>query len=174
MDDILETGIAPTLNWSRIWSPLVPNDVREEAWQQLLLPDTFEEHETIFWSSLHTGYPAPKVPMLFHAILGIDGAGVREDWMRATQYLGLKSNQNRLPPDHLGSCSEVLAFALRKGEPVLVSELCSRFFLPWCERARKILDPEEDQLVLTLCDRFQDDLNTLLAELPSDQQKAQA
>lgn len=122
--------------WSRIWSPLVPEEWRAEAWELLELPGAWSEVAPEFWPTFHVGLPAPRVPLLLHAALGRDGGHAREDWMRAAAHLRLRSSEHTLPPDHLGVAAEVVASALQAGEDVLVRELCARYLRPWCELAR--------------------------------------
>jgi len=124
------------VTWSRVWSPLVPEAWRREAWELLELPGAWASVSAELWSTFHVGLPAPRVPLLLHAALGRDGGPVREDWMRAAAHLGLRFGERTLPPDHLGVATEVLACALQAEEPVLVRELCARYLRPWCEVAR--------------------------------------
>ena len=123
------------LAWSRIWSPLVSDELREEAWAALDLPGTFSELSAEYWSLFHVGSPMPQISTLLHAALGREGAPVREDWMRVTNHLGLRWNEARLAPDQLGVACEVYACAIEREEPVLIGELRSRYLLPWCEVA---------------------------------------
>ena len=76
--------------WSRIWSPVVPDDLREDAWSALDLPERFATIGSSFWSTFQVGAGAPAVPLLLHAALGREAAAVREDWMRASHHLGLR------------------------------------------------------------------------------------
>jgi len=121
--------------WSRIWSPLVSNEMRGESWLQLSLTGTFASMQSDYWSLFHVGSPTAPIPTLLHAALGRDGAPVREDWMRATQHLGLKWSDARLAPDQLGVACEVYACAIEQEEPVLIRELRRRYLMPWCEFA---------------------------------------
>lgn len=143
--------------WSRIWSPLVPEAWREDAWDALGLPGSWSQVEAEFWPTFHVGMPAPRVPLLLHAALGRDGGRAREDWMRVASHLGLRWSEHSLPPDHLGVASELLACALQAEEDVLVRELCERYLRPWCEVARARLGGDEGPLA-TLPARFAADL----------------
>lgn len=154
----------PFLLWSRIWSQLGPDAERAEAWEMLGLTDSFEALESDYWNAFHAGLPAPPAPLLFHAALDLDGANVREDWMRAANYLGLEMTGNRLPPDHLAAASEVFAIVLERREPVLAKELCERYFLPWCSFAEPKL-AEVAPALASLPVQFRDDLKLALAEL---------
>jgi hypothetical protein len=123
----------------------------------LALPPRFDELDSVFWSTFHVGSPAPKVPLLLHAALNLDGAGAREDWMRAMSYLELRFDEVHLPPDQLGAACEVYACAIESEEPVLVEELRRRYLLPWCRFARKRLAEEESPLAF-LPEQFEADL----------------
>jgi TorA maturation chaperone TorD len=123
------------LAWSRIWSPLVSDEMREEAWRALELPGDFCAVTSEYWSLFHVGSPSPRISTLLHVALGREGASVREDWMRAADHLGLRWNDARLAPDQLGVACEVYACAIQREEPVLIHELRRRYLLPWCEAA---------------------------------------
>lgn len=130
----------PFLLWARIWSQLVPDEERAEAWEILGLPSSFGAQQGAYWNAFHVGIPAAPVSLLFHAALGLDGANVREDMMRVSNYLGLKMTGGRLPPDHLAAACEVFAMVIDRGEPVLAQELARRYFLPWCVYAAQALE----------------------------------
>ena len=147
----------PFIAWSRIWSPVAPEPLRREAWEALALPARFDELGPDFWSTFHVGSPAPKVPLLLHAALQMDGAGAREDWMRAMSYLKLRFDEFHLPPDQLGAACEVYACAIESEEPVLIEELRRRYLLPWCRFARERLAQGESQLAF-LPEQFEADL----------------
>jgi hypothetical protein len=93
--------------WSRVWSPLVDEAARAQAWEALELPDDYERHKANYWSVFHAGTPQPQVPLLLHAALGQEGSGVREDWLRVINYLELSWDDVHLPPDQLGAACEV-------------------------------------------------------------------
>jgi len=147
----------PFIAWSRVWSPVAPEPLRKEAWEALALPARFDELSPDFWSTFHVGSPAPKVPLLLHAALQLEGARAREDWMRAMSYLKLRFDEFHLPPDQLGAACEVYACAIESEEPVLIEELRRRYLLPWCRFARQRLAREESQLAF-LPEQFEADL----------------
>lgn len=146
--------------WSRVWSPLVPEPMRDDAWQLLELPDRWSLHEPEFWQTFHVGVPAPPVPLLLHAALGVAGDVAREDWMRVMTHLGLAWQGHRLPPDHLGPACEILACAIEAGEAVLIEELCQRYLLAWCQLARARL-ADSGTALERLPKRFEADLRGL-------------
>jgi transposase InsO family protein len=158
----VQTDVLPFLLWSRIWSQLVEDEERAEAWNILGLPSSFRAEEIAYWNAFHAGLPAPPVPLLFHAALGLDGANAREDWMRAANYLGLEMTQHRLPPDHLAAACEVFAIVVERREPVLAFELCDRYLLPWCSYAEEILYVEHSELAQVVR-RFNNDLLTVVS-----------
>lgn len=147
----------PFIAWSWIWSPVAPEPLRREAWEALALPARFDELGPEFWSTFHVGSPAPKVPLLLHAALRQEGAGAREDWMRAMSYLELRFDELHLPPDQLGAACEVYACAIESEEPVLIEELRRRYLLPWCRFARDRLTQDESPLAF-LPEQFEADL----------------
>ena len=150
----------PMLAWSRVWSPLVPEELRREAWQTLALPDDCDSHSTEFWSTFLAGAPSPEVPLLLHAALDREAAAAREDWMRVAHHLGLRWDGVHLPPDQLGAACEIYACAIESQESVLIEELRRRYLLPWCEFAQARLSAGASRLVF-LPERFQADLLAL-------------
>jgi hypothetical protein len=145
VDDRLEAAL-PFVAWSRIWSPLSPVAWREEAWQALSLPAKFADSESAFLSTFVIGLPSPDVPLLLHAALGREGGAVREDWMRVIRHLGLRWNEQALPPDHLGVACDVLACAIQHEEGLLIRELRKRYLEPWCAVASERLTGNNDTL----------------------------
>jgi len=138
----------PFLAWARIWSPLTSREWREESWAALGLPSPFDRFETEFWSVFQAGVPAPRIPLLLHVALARDGGQVREEWMRVMQLLELEGGENRLPPDHLAVACEIFAAALEAGDGLLASELSSRYLLPWCSAADRLLADDETALAV--------------------------
>lgn len=149
------------LAWSRVFSPLVPELWRKEAWEALGLPGAWPEVEAAFWSTFHVGLPGPRVPLLVHAAIGCDGGRAREDALRVAAHLGLALGEHTLPPDHLAIVCELLACAIEAEEDVLVRELCARYALPWCAAAQKRLAADTSALG-TLPGRFAADLRALV------------
>jgi hypothetical protein len=145
------------LAWSRIWSPVVPDELREEAWSTLALPGSYAARSSEFWSTFQVGNPLPRVPLTLHAALQLDGGAAREDWMRVAQFLALEWNEVHLPPDQLGAACEIYAIAVAREEPVLIEELRRRYLVPWCEFAKARLDQEAPHLSF-LPRRFEADL----------------
>ncbi len=152
--------------WSRLFSPLSPEEWRQEAWQALGLPPAESEDLSAFWSVFVVGLPAPEVPLLLHAALGRDGGAVREDWMRVISHLDVSWGEHSLPPDHLGAACEILALAIEAEDAVLIRELCARYQLPWTELANTRLSQRSDSLAL-LPARFAEDLEQLCDALPA-------
>jgi hypothetical protein len=146
--------------WSRIWSPLVDDEMRAEAWQALELPDSYQHHNTEYWTLFHAGSPQPAVSTLLHAALMADGASAREDWLRVIEHLGLKWNDVHLPPDQLGAACEICACAIEREESVLVDMLASRYFLPWCDAAEQTLAAKKSPLQ-QLARAFSQDIKNL-------------
>jgi TorA maturation chaperone TorD len=149
----------PWIAWSRIWSPLVPEEQRRHAWRALELPDCMTDHDTAFCSTFLLGAPLPRVPLLLHAALQREGAAVREDWLRVARHLGLRRDGVHLPPDQLGAACELYACAVEREDAVLVDELRSRYLLPWCAFAKARLDGASSGLAF-LPERFESDLLT--------------
>jgi len=150
----------PVLAWSRIWSPVVPDELRDDAWIALALPGAYAARSAEFWGTFQVGNPLPKVPLALHAALQREGGAVREDWMRVAQLLALEWNEVTLPPDQLGAACEIYAVAVEREEPVLIEELRRRYLLPWCEFAKARLERDAPQLAF-LPERFEHDLLAL-------------
>lgn len=124
------------LAWSRLWSPLLDDAWREEAWRQLELDGDFAATRGDFLRCFHMALPQPPAPLLMHAALGQDGGVVREEFVRIMEYLELDYDESgRLPPDHLACVCELYALALHLDEPVLVEGLRERYLLPWVQAA---------------------------------------
>jgi hypothetical protein len=151
------TEALPWIAWSRIWSPVVPEPQRRDAWHALELPDALTDHDPEFCSTFLLGAPVPRVPLLLHAALKREGGAVREDWLRVARHLGLRWDAVHLPPDQLGAACELYACAVEQQDAVLVDELRHRYLLPWCEFARAQLDDPASPLRF-LPKRFQADL----------------
>jgi hypothetical protein len=134
MDSRFEAAL-PFVAWSRVFSPLVSETWREEAWQALSLPGEFADCESVFMSAFVVGLPAPDVPLLLHAALGLEGGCVREDWMRVISHFELRWSEQILPPDHLAAACDVMVCAIECEEGVLIRELCKRYLDPWCAMA---------------------------------------
>jgi hypothetical protein len=147
----------PLVAWSRIWSPVVPEELQAEAWEALGLPGCFQDSKSQLWSTFHVGSPRPQVPLLLHAALGREGAGVREDWIRVISYLELEWDEVHLPPDQLGVACEIYACAVQSQEPVLIEALAERYLLPWCAFAREELALQDSELGF-LPERFEEHL----------------
>ena len=131
--------------------------LRSEAWQALDLPDSYETHKSIYWTTFHVGAPQPEVPLVLHATLSREGAGVREDWLRVISYLGLSWDDIHLPPDQLGAACEIYAYAIEREEQVLIEELRHRYLLPWCDIAAQSL-AQGESVLLPLAESFRKDL----------------
>jgi hypothetical protein len=156
MDSRFEAAL-PFVAWSRVFSPLVSEAWREEAWQALSLPGEFADCESAFISAFVVGLPAPDVPLLLHAALGREGGSVREDWMRVVHHLELRWNEQTLPPDHLAAACDLMVCAIEREEDVLIQELCKRYLDPWCTVATQRL-VGTDEAVAHLPARFAADL----------------
>jgi TorA maturation chaperone TorD len=159
------------VGWARVWSPVAPRQLRIEAWEALGLPSAFAEVESDYWAAFHLGSPAPPVSLLLHTALGMEGGHAREEWMRVLQFLGLRWQDAALAPDHLAPGCEALAAAIDRDDDVMVSEVCRRYLLPWCERARERLGAgPEAMLALAQC--FEADLRSLAGPGPTKRRGA--
>lgn len=122
--------------WARIWSPLVEDALRKEAWEQLGVPGDFEALQSDFLSAFHVAMPQPPATLLMHAALNTDGAAVREDFVRIMDYLDVDyEDAGRLAPDHLACACEIFALTIDAGEPALTQGLRERYLRPWCKNA---------------------------------------
>ncbi len=144
--------------WARIWSPTAPRELRTEAWEALALPDSYAQIESDYWSTFHVGTPAPPVPLVLHATLGMEGGHAREEWMRILGFMGLRFQEASLPPDHLAPACEALATAIDREDEVLAHEIVERYLLPWCEKARERLRANEHGGMSGIVSRFEADL----------------
>ena len=136
----------PFIAWSRVWSSVVPEEMQAEAWQALGLPDDFTTYKTDYWTLFHTGMPAPKVPLLLHAALNMEGNSVREDWLRVLSHLELEWEDLHMPPDQLGIACEIYACVIDRQEDFLIEELRTKYLRPWCDFALARLEHEESPL----------------------------
>ena len=150
----------PLIAWSRIWSPIIPEDLRAEAWEALELPDKYENHKADYWSTFHSGAPAPKIPTLLHAALNTDGSNTREDWIRVLSHFELEWQDMHMPPDQLGVACEIYACAIEREENFLVSELRSKYLYPWCNFADAML-ADEGPVLQELVKQFRADLEAI-------------
>ena len=146
--------------WSRIWSPIVPEELRAEAWEALELPGDYEDHKVDYWSIFHTGTPAPKIPLLLHAALGMDGSNAREDWIRVLSHFELEWKDMHMPPDQLGIACEIYACAIEKEEPFLITELRKKYLSPWCAYASHML-ADENPALKEVVEKFAEDLASI-------------
>lgn len=151
------------LAWGAVWSSLTADDLREAAWEALELPGKFADVSTAYWSTFHAGVPQPPIPVLIHAMLNVDGASIREDWMRAADYLELTWDHAPLPPDHLGPACEIFAMAVEREEPVIVETLAQRYLVPWTELAQSQLNAAANPVLATMLDRFHRHLTSAVA-----------
>jgi hypothetical protein len=119
--------------WSRVWSSVVPPPLFVAAWQALDLPQDPAVRDTQFFSTFHTGFPSPQIPLLLHVALNRPGDSVRMDFLRAMSHLNVKAGDHMLPPDHLAVACEIMASALAADEPVIVQAICERYLSPWCD-----------------------------------------
>lgn len=146
--------------WAQVWSPLVAEAIREQAWNALGLARPYSECHTEYWNVFHVGAPMPKISLVLHTALAREGASVREELLRVMHHLDLRWNEAHLAPDQLGVVCEVFAFAIDHGERVIVSELRSRYLLPWCDVAEQKLAAEQNDLVF-LPQAFREDLQLI-------------
>ncbi len=146
--------------WSRIWSSVVDDERRVEAWEALALPGDYDALKSDFWTTFHVGNPMPKVPVLLHAALNMEGGAAREDWLRVINYLGLEWDEVHLAPDQLGVACEIYACAIEREEPVLIEELRTRYLLPWCQFAKGQLSLDHPALKF-LAEQFEADLQAV-------------
>ncbi len=146
------------LAWSALWSSLTADDLREAAWEALELPGHFADVSTAYWSTFHAGVPQPPIPSLIHGLLNVDGASVREDWMRAANYLELTWSHALLPPDQLGPACEIFALAIEREEPVIVETLSQRYLLPWLDLAQQQLNAAANPVLAEMLERFRQHL----------------
>ncbi len=143
--------------WSRIWSPLVDDALRREAWQQLGIDGDFDATTGDFLRAFHVALPQPAAPLLMHAALNQDGGTVREDFVRIMEYLDVDyEDTGRLPPDHLACACELLALAIQSDEPVLIQGLRDRYLAPWSASVRPALAGHS--VLAGLVDQFAADL----------------
>ncbi len=144
MSDDNEVELSPHamvfVAWSRVWSPLVDDALRREAWEQLALPADFDAVATDFLTAFHVAMPQPPATLLLHAALNQDGGNVREDFVRIMEYLDVEYDEaGRLAPDHLACACELFALAIHLEEPVLVQGLRERYLGPWSQMAQQAL-----------------------------------
>lgn len=143
-DENIQMDVSPVamvfVAWARIWSPLVDDALRREAWQQLDVPGDFDALQSDFMRAFHVAMPQPPATLLLHATLNTDGGVVREDFVRIMDYLDIDyDDSGRLPPDHLACACEIFALVIDAGEDVLVRGVREKYLGPWVVSARKAL-----------------------------------
>lgn len=163
LSDLAEQLRPQTLNflaWSALWSTLTEDDLRAAAWEALDLPGDFDAVRINYWNTFQVGIPQPPIPALIHALMNIDGAGAREDFMRAADHLGLSWGHARLSPDQLGPACEIFAMAVEQEEPVIIAHLSKTYFLPWLDLAQDQLNasanPELAQMLALFREHLQE------------------
>lgn len=153
---VMRSGTLRMLAWARLWSPLVDERSRHEAWEALGLPADFESQRLAYWNTFHAGVPQPPVPLQLHALLQCEGGPLRETLLRVAEHLDIGMSAHRLPPDHLAPICELQALAIEREEPVLVDGLANRFLLPWVHAALAAL-PAGEHGLRALLQAFADD-----------------
>jgi len=149
--------------WSRIFSPMAPEELRREAWEALELPEDFEQCRSEFWTTFLVGNPMPLVSLLLHSQLNLEGDPTRADFIQLMTHLELEWNDMHVPPDQLGAACEIYACAIEREESVLIYEIRERYLLPWCAKAKSQLMLSCPSL-LFVPDRISADLNAV--EIP--------
>ncbi|MEN9356261.1 MAG: hypothetical protein RL695_432 [Pseudomonadota bacterium] len=158
MADQLRPQTLSFLAWSALWSTLTEDDLRAAAWEALELPGDFEAIRINYWNIFQVGIPQPPIPALIHSLMNIDGAGAREDFMRAADHLGLSWGHARLSPDQLGPACEILAMAVEQEEPVIIQHLVKTYFLPWLDLAQEQLDASTEPQLARMLALFREHL----------------
>jgi TorA maturation chaperone TorD len=154
----------PLLAWSRIFSPMAPEELRCEAWKALELPEDFEKCRAQFWTTFLVGNPMPLVSLLLHSELNLEGDPTRAAFIHVMTHLGLEWDDMHVPPDQLGAACEIYACAIEQEEAVLIRELRERYFLPWCAKAKSQLMLNDSSLCF-IPEQFAEDLNAV--EIPA-------
>ncbi len=150
----------PMVAWSRIFSPMAPEELRHEAWEALALPGDFEKCRSEFWTTFLVGNPIPVVSLLLHSALNLEGDPTRADFIHLMTHLELEWDDMHVPPDQLGAACEIYACAIEREEPVLIRELRERYLLPWCAKAKSQLMLSCPSLVF-VADQFAEDLRAV-------------
>lgn len=153
---VLKPTTLRMLAWGCLWSPLAEDEDHQDAWTFLELPGSYEAARVEYWNTFHAGVPQPPVPLLIHALLQQEGAGLREDLMRVASYLDVEWGERRLPPDHLGPVCELYGLAMEREEPVLIEGLRTRYLTPWVQAASAALATRP--VMADLVRRFSEDL----------------
>lgn len=143
--------------WARIWSPLVDDALRREAWEQLELPGDFDALKTDFLAAFHVAVPQPPATLLMHAALNTDGGAVREDFVRIMDFLDVDyDDAGRLPPDHLACACEIFALTIDAAQPALIEGLRERYLVPWLANTRHALVSQPS--LLAVVEQFGEDV----------------
>lgn len=167
--EIAEQLRPQTLNflaWSALWSTLTEDDLRAAAWEALELPGDFEAVRINYWNTFQVGIPQPPIPALIHALMNIDGAGAREDFMRAADHLGLSWGHARLSPDQLGPACEIFAMAIEQEEPVIIDHLGKTYFFPWLDLAQDQFNTTANPELARMLDLFREHLEEAIRLAP--------
>ncbi|MBV2235004.1 MAG: hypothetical protein KUL75_05590 [Sterolibacterium sp.] len=168
-EQIAEQLRPQTLNflaWSALWSTLTEDELRAAAWEALELPGDFEAIRISYWNTFQVGIPQPPIPALIHALMNIDGAGAREDFMRAADHLGLSWGHARLSPDQLGPACEIFAMAVEQEEPVIIAHLSKTYLLPWLDLAQEQLNASANPELAQMLALFREHINEAIRLIP--------
>lgn len=146
------------LNWAILWSPLRDEELAEETWQTLGIPQSFTQCAQAFNRFFMVDYPMPRGGLLLHSTLQLEAGHCREEWMRISEYLGMKPNDACLPPDHLALVCEILAHAVQQEEAILIEGIVQRYLLPWIETVKDRCDIDS---LMPLLDFFAAEISQL-------------
>lgn len=166
MADQLRPQTLNFLAWSALWSTLTEDDLRAAAWEALELPGNFDAIRISYWNIFQVGIPQAPIPALIHALMNIDGAGAREDFMRAAEHLGLSWGHARLSPDQLGPACEIFAMAVEQEEPVIIQHLTKTYFLPWLDLAQEQLNATTEPQLARMLGLFREHLQEAIRLTP--------
>lgn len=151
MTQITLDAALPLLRWSRLWNPNCPQQELDTAWHELELPNDYAEWRTDFSRAFGSDFALDV-----RRSLCLDEGRFEADIETACETLTLSWDGVRLPRQHVAALTEILAYAVERGEPELADSLARNYLLPWCEWAERVILTEDPALSFLLEDFAQD------------------
>lgn len=159
MTQITLDAALPLLRWSRLWNPTQSEDEIAATWRELELPNDYAEWQTDFRRAF-----GGEFSLDVRRCLGLDEERFEADIDTNCAALTLSWDGVKLPREHVAALTEILAYAVERGEPELADSLARDYLLPWSEWAERVILTEDPALSFLLEDFAQDLVAVKLGE----------